>query len=296
LALGQLALALLYGGYWVGDCGDIYKMTSDKPMARLLEIMARLRDPVTGCPWDLKQTFVSVAPYTLEEAFEVVDAIEQGDLAELREELGDLLLQVVFHARIAEELGAFDFADVAAGICDKMVRRHPHVFGAKALTDEAALQDAWERHKRQEWADKRDGAAPTSLLEGVSKALPALVSAEKLQRRAARGGFDWDRPEPVLQKIEEELEECREALAACAGAEKLTEEVGDLLFSCVNLARHLGIDAEQSLRAANAKFARRFRCVEQRLAADGLRPAAQHQQRMESAWEACKAAAKGDDE
>jgi ATP diphosphatase len=253
----------------------------------LLAIMRRLRDPGGGCPWDLRQTFRTVAPYTLEEAHEVVDAIERGDTRELCGELGDLLFQVVFHARMAEEQGWFDFADVVEGICAKMVRRHPHVFGDERHADEEALHAAWEREKHRERSERRDGPAG-SLLEGVALALPALVRTEKLQRRAARGGFDWQAPEPVLEKIREELDECARAMQAGEDHAALEEETGDLLFSCVNLARHLGIDAEQALRRANAKFERRFRRVEQGLQERGLATHAGVQELMETLWEAAK--------
>ncbi len=253
----------------------------------LLAIMRRLRDPQHGCPWDIRQDFRSIAPYTLEEAFEVVDAIEQGDMDELRDELGDLLLQVVFHARMAEEEARFTFRDVVQSICDKMLRRHPHVFGDVEHADEDALHAAWERQKQHERRHKSNDGAD-SLMDGVALALPALVRAEKLQKRAARGGFDWDRPEPVLEKIAEELRECADALAGSAPRQALEEEVGDLLFSCVNLARHLKVDAEQALRRANGKFERRFRAVERGLQADGLKPAVQRRERMEALWQAAK--------
>lgn len=187
-------------------------MTPDSDITRLLAIMARLRDPQDGCPWDTRQTFRSVAPYTLEEAFEVVDAIERDDLVEVRDELGDLLFQVVFHARMAEEQGAFDFGDVVFAICEKMIRRHPHVFEDVVHADDDALRAAWDKQKHQERA-KRPGTEQVSLMDGVAQVLPALMRAEKLQRRAARAGFDWPRPEPVLQKIREELDECAEAMA-----------------------------------------------------------------------------------
>jgi len=259
----------------------------DSNINRLLEIMGRLRDPDSGCPWDLKQTFRSVAPYTLEEAFEVVEAIEGGDPVELQEELGDLLFQVVFHARMGQERAEFDFADVVRGICDKMIRRHPHVFDQVEHGDEEALRNAWELEKQRERAQKRSGGQD-SLMEGVARALPALVRAEKLQRRAARGAFDWQRPEPVLEKVREELAECADALESGVGHRALEEEVGDLLFSCVNLARHLRVDAEQALRGANAKFERRFRFVEQGLARQGVKPGERARERMEALWEESK--------
>jgi ATP diphosphatase len=237
----------------------------------LLAIMERLRG-VDGCPWDRVQTFASIAPYTVEESYEVADAIERGDMAHLKDELGDLLFQVVFHARIAEEGGHFDFDAVAAAICDKLVRRHPHVFGDRPASGiggavTAAIQSvAWEEIKARERA-----AAATSALDGVPLALPALMRAFKLSRRAARVGFDFERPQETADKVAEELAEVREAVAAAgesdaAAARKVFEEVGDLLFAAANLARKLDVDAEAALRAANVKFERRFRGME-RLAA-----------------------------
>jgi ATP diphosphatase len=221
------------------------------PLNRLLAIMARLRDPEHGCEWDLAQTFATIAPYTLEEAYEVADAIARGDMADLREELGDLLFQVVFHARMAEEAGEFAFADVAAAIADKMEARHPHIFGDASGTMSEAR---WEDLKARERAGKGDSSA----LDGVALALPALVRAEKLQKRAARTGFDWPDPSGSQAKIAEEIEELNTALS---DAEKL-EEAGDLLFAAVNFVRAHGISAEEALRAANAKFEARFRAME----------------------------------
>jgi ATP diphosphatase len=219
------------------------------PIDRLLAIMARLRDPVTGCEWDSVQTFATIAPYTIEEAYEVADACARGDMAELRDELGDLLLQVVFHARMAEEAGAFDFHDVAAAIAAKMERRHPHLFGAAA----EGGHHLWEQIK----AEERGAKGHQSALDGVALALPALLRAEKLQKRAARTGFDWPDPGGARAKIEEELAE----VEAASDAER-AEEIGDLLFAVVNWARKLDVDAEAALRAANAKFERRFRAME----------------------------------
>ena len=221
------------------------------PLARLLAIMARLRDPHHGCEWDLAQNFATIAPYTLEEAYEVADAIARNDMADLREELGDLLFQVVFHARMAEEVGAFTFEDVAAAIADKMEARHPHIFSdANGTMTEAR----WEDMKARERADK----GISSALDGVALALPALVRAEKLQKRAARTGFDWPDPSGSLAKINEEIQELK---AAVSDADKL-EEAGDLLFAAVNFVRAYGISAEDALRAANAKFEARFRAME----------------------------------
>lgn len=221
-------------------------------LSRLLSIMATLRDPDQGCSWDKAQTFETIAPYTIEEAYEVSDAIARGDLTDLREELGDLLLQVVFHARIAEEAGAFTFDEVAAAISDKMERRHPHIFGEAEMAD-GMTEAGWESLKAKEREDK--GA--TSALDGVALALPALMRAEKLQKRAARAGFDWPDPAGPAAKVAEEMEEL-----ATAEADAMAEEAGDFLFSAVNLVRAYGIDAEQALRAANMKFERRYRAME----------------------------------
>ena len=230
---------------------------------RLIEIMAKLRNPENGCPWDRQQDFASLIPYTLEEAYEVADAVEREDYADLRDELGDLLLQVAFHARLAEELSLFDFEGVAKSICEKLVRRHPHVFeGIEFDSDEARLE-YWENSKLKEKGEKT-GEKPESILSGVAASLPALMQAQKLQKRAARFGFDWPEIEPVFAKVEEELAETRAALQS-GDREHIEEEVGDLLFVVVNLARHLGVDAETALRAGNRKFIRRFIHVEQRL-------------------------------
>lgn len=222
-------------------------------IAPLLAIMARLRDPQSGCPWDVQQNFASIAPYTIEEAYEVADAIEHDDMASLCDELGDLLLQVAFHARMAEEAGHFAFGDVIAAICGKMIRRHPHVFG-----EENAATPGWEAIKAEE--RRRKEPDDSSALAGVARALPALLRAEKLQKRAARTGFDWPDTDGVFAKIDEEIEEVRQARTAA----EQEEEVGDLLFVVVNLARHLKVDPEQALRSANAKFERRFRMMEDR--------------------------------
>jgi tetrapyrrole methylase family protein/MazG family protein/ATP diphosphatase len=253
----------------------------------LLDIMARLRDPRGGCPWDLEQSFRTILPYTLEEAYEVAEAIENADMGELRDELGDLLFQVVFHSRLAEEQSSFGFADVVDAICDKMVRRHPHVFGDADLSDEQAVRANWEREKAAERARKgAEGAR--SLLAGVARALPALVRAERLQRRAARVGFDWEDLNGVFDKVREELGECHQAVAEHAEPTEQVHEVGDLLFSCVNLARHLGVDAEQALRAANRRFERRFQAIETELGARGQAPDPSLREEMERLWEAVK--------
>ncbi|MFC0203088.1 nucleoside triphosphate pyrophosphohydrolase [Novosphingobium soli] len=246
---------------------------------RLLRIMARLRDPETGCEWDRVQTFATIAPYTIEEAYEVAEAIAQDDLSALREELGDLLLQVVFHARMAQERGAFAFEDVAAAIADKLEARHPHIFGDASAAE--AQTDRWEKLKAQERAAK--GA--TSAVDGVAVSLPALMRAEKLQKRAARVGFDWAEPAGAADKLREEMDE----LAQAEPADKL-EEAGDLLFAAVNLVRLNGIAPEDALRAANAKFERRFRAMETLSAGDGRDFAALSLEEQEAYWQAVKRA------
>ncbi|HEV2441913.1 MAG TPA: nucleoside triphosphate pyrophosphohydrolase [Steroidobacteraceae bacterium] len=246
----------------------------EEAMAALLELMARLRDPQHGCPWDREQTFKTIAPYTIEEAYEVADAVERGEPQKLREELGDLLFQVVFHARMAQEKGWFDFAAVARGIREKLIRRHPHVFEDPGLAAEAGqLSRLWEEQKARERAQSAGaGAAPDhSALADVPRALPALTRAEKLGRRAARVGFDWETASQVRDKVLEEVREIEEALAGetRAGTGKLAEEVGDLLFAVANWGLHLKIDPEEALRAANTKFERRFRRMEALAAAQG---------------------------
>jgi ATP diphosphatase len=236
-----------------------------EPLTRLLAIMARLRDPVQGCPWDREQSFVTIAPYTIEEAYEVADAVSRGAMSELRDELGDLLLQVVFHAQMADEAGHFTFHDVADSISSKMIQRHPHVFGEERIGSAAAQTQAWEEHKAAERAAaaaRRGDVA--SVLDGVALGLPALMRAEKLQKRAARIGFEWPDAAPALVKIDEELSEIKDEIKTGSGPERIGGEVGDLLFACVALARSLGVEPEAALRAANAKFERRFRHVEQR--------------------------------
>ncbi len=256
---------------------------------RLLAIMARLRRPGDGCPWDLEQTFATIAPHTIEEAYEVAEAIDSGDREALKDELGDLLFQVVFHARLAEEEGIFSFVDVAEAISDKMERRHPHVFAAERVADTAEQMRAWESLKAQERAAKTDQNGGSATLAGVSVALPALTRAQKLQARAARVGFDWAEAAPVLDKIDEELDELRDALAEGAAPNRLKDEMGDLLFACVNLARKLGIDPEGALRHGNRKFERRFGSVERALAEKGKHPADSTLDEMESLWREAKA-------
>ncbi len=252
---------------------------------RLLALMARLRDPERGCPWDLEQDFASIAPHTIEEAYEVADAIERGDMTALRDELGDLLFQTVFYAQIARERGAFDFDAIAEGIVAKMIRRHPHVFGDACVDTAEAQTRAWEDHKAVERRARAEteGRAP-SVLDGVTSGLPALTRAVKLQNRAARVGFDWPEPAQVLDKIAEETAEIRTALEQKAPKDSIAEEIGDLLFAVVNLTRHLEVDSETALRAANRKFERRFRRVEQLLAAQGKEPAGSTLDEMEAAW------------
>ena len=251
---------------------------AERALSALLALMARLRDPQRGCPWDREQTFSSIAPYTIEEAYEVADAIERGEHQQLRDELGDLLFQVVFHARMAEERGWFDFAAVATAIHDKLVRRHPHVFAGASPAPEELVR-VWEEQKAQERAEWARGrpAAEATVLAGVPRALPALVRAAKLGRRAARVGFDWPDAQPVRAKVLEEVHEMDAALAAASGAGEagsdaggVAEELGDLLFSIVNWSRHLKLDAEAALRAANAKFERRFAAMESLARARGL--------------------------
>ncbi|MBX3511873.1 MAG: nucleoside triphosphate pyrophosphohydrolase [Hyphomonadaceae bacterium] len=244
----------------------------------VLDVMARLRDPADGCPWDVAQNFRTIAPYTIEEAYEVADAIEREDMAALKEELGDLLFQVAFHARMAEEQGAFDFADVAQALTDKMVERHPHVFGDKIERTAEQQTLAWETLK----AEKRAAKGAPSLLDDVAMALPALMRAEKLTKRAARINFDWPTPDEVLAKLDEELAELKEAQAH-ADQEALTEEMGDVLFVIANLARKLKVDPEEALRRANAKFTRRFQYIETKLAAAG-RTGPQPLDDMEALW------------
>jgi len=250
--------------------------------------MARLRDPDGGCAWDLEQTFATIAPYTVEEAYEVADAIERGDLHDLKDELGDLLLQVVFHARMAEEQGVFGFDDVALAICDKMIRRHPHVFADAAFRDSAEQTRAWESIKAEERAAK--GRADSALAD-VPAGLPAMTRAVKLTKRAARVGFDWPDPEAVLEKLHEEIDELKVEIAAGDQA-KAREELGDLLFVCANLARKLDIEPEDALRAANAKFTRRFGYIEAALAAEGRTPEQSTLAEMEDHWQAAKRAEK----
>ena len=290
-------------------------MNDSHDIGKLLDIMATLRNPDGGCPWDLAQDFSTIAPYTIEEAYEVADAIDRGDLTDLKDELGDLLLQVVFHAQMAKEQGAFEFGDVVAAICDKMTRRHPHVFDAHgcanaaggrmpgAAAEEARKDNAeaqlqhWEDLKRAERAAKGD--VDTSALAGISRGLPEWQRAVKLQHKAAKVGFDWPGPEPVLEKLHEEIEEVRVEFAAvavspgdAAARDRLEDELGDILFVCANLARHAKVDMGSALRRANLKFERRFRTMEALAAADGGL-AGQSLEAQDRYWDRAKAAEKG---
>jgi len=272
-------------------------ITPSRDIARLIEIMALLRRPVTGCPWDQVQTFATIAPYTLEEAYEVVDAIERGDFDDLEDELGDLLLQVVFHARMAEEAGLFAFGDVVYAITSKLVRRHPHVFGDAEDRSTTAINAQWDRIKAQEKAERaaRRAANPDAAhgrrkpgaLAGVPLSLPALTRALKLQEKAGKVGFDWNDPLAVLAKIREETEEIAAEVAA-GRADAARAEIGDLLFAVVNLARHLEADPETVLRAANSKFERRFGYIEETLAAAGKTPAQSTLAEMDALWNEAK--------
>ncbi len=273
-------------------------MKPSSDIARLLEIMAALRTPETGCPWDLEQDFASIAPYTLEEAYEVVDAIERGDLADLRDELGDLLLQVVFHARMAEEQGAFAFPDVVEAITRKLIRRHPHVFGETGTLAPEQVRALWDEIKREEKAERRLAREAMGLpsetreagfLGGVPTALPALTRAQKLTAKAAKVGFDWPDPDQVIEKIHEELEEVKEA-SSTGNRDRIEDEIGDLLFSVTNLARHFGIDPETALRRTNAKFERRFGAIEQALEKQGRQLNDASLEEMEELWVEAKLA------
>ena len=269
-----------------------------KSIADLLAVMAALRTPGTGCPWDLEQTFKTIAPYTIEEAYEVADAIERESMADLKDELGDLLLQVVYHARIAEEQQAFAFGDVAKAITAKMIRRHPHVFGSEAERAAGAAPGFWERIKAAERADavQVDSASEPSILDGVPAGLPALTRALKLQNKAARVGFDWPSLGPVFDKLKEELRELEDVLVggeATCDRTKVEEEFGDLLFVVANVARHLKLDPEAALRAANQKFTRRFHGIERKLAEDGRTPAQSTLAEMDLLWDEAKAGEKG---
>ena len=266
-------------------------MQPSREIGRLIEIMAALRTRGSGCPWDLEQTFATIVPFTLEEAYEVADAVERGDFADLRDELGDLLLQVVFHARMAEEEGRFEFGDVVEAITAKLIRRHPHVFADARDLSPGEVKALWGQIKARERA--RDGAeGPRGVLSGVPLALPALTRALKLQEKAGKVGFDWAEARSVLAKLREELDEIETEIAA-GDADAVAGEIGDLLFAIVNLARHLAVDPEAALRGTNAKFERRFGHIEARLAAEGRAPAGASLEEMEALWVEAKRGEQG---
>jgi nucleoside triphosphate diphosphatase len=270
-------------------------MKPAKDITRLLEIMAALRTPVTGCPWDLEQNFETIKPYTIEEAYEVADAIERGDLDDLRDELGDLLLQVVFHARMAEEAGEFGFGDVVEAITTKMIRRHPHVFAVSEADDPAKVKRQWDEIKTGEKRERAERRVRRGITEdfgaghlgGVPRTMPALVEALKLQQQAAKVGFDWSEPEPILDKIEEEIAEFRAALKSGDKA-KIADELGDLIFAAVNIGRHVGVEPEMAVRGTNTKFRRRFAYIEQALEQNGESLDAATLDRMEELWQQAK--------
>jgi nucleoside triphosphate diphosphatase len=259
-------------------------MEAASSIDRLLQIMARLRDKERGCPWDKEQNFRTIAPYTIEEAYEVAEACEAGDIGALKDELGDLLFQTVFHARMAEEAGLFAFADVAEAISDKMIRRHPHVFGETSIADSDAQTIAWEEQK----ASERKAGGAASVLDGVGHGFPALTRAEKLQKRAARVGFDWPEAASVFDKIAEEISELRAVMTEGGDPARIEDEIGDLLFAVVNLSRHLRTDPEQALRGAARKFERRFRAVEASIKSSGRAPETLTLDELEAEWKQVK--------
>ena len=262
---------------------------SQAPMRQLLHIMARLRDPESGCPWDKEQDFRSISPYTIEEAYEVADAIDRQDMADLLDELGDLLFQVVFHSRMAAEAGHFDFDDVATAICDKMIRRHPHVFGDEIVSDATQQTVAWEAIKVAERAQSAGGQLVDALGD-IPVGMASLARALKLQRRAARVGFDWNEASQVLVKLREEIDELELAMAAGNGADRLEDEIGDLLFTVVNLARHVDIEPEAAARRSNRKFEARFRAMEAKALESGAMLVDLSQEQLEELWFAAKVA------
>lgn len=264
---------------------------STESIKTLLEVMAKLRHPTTGCPWDRKQNFQTIAPYTIEEAYEVADAISRGDTEALIDELGDLLFQVVFHAQMAREKGAFDFDDVVNAIVDKMIRRHPHVFGDEPVGDLESQTLSWEAHKARERHKRGSKDGEESLLDHVPEGLPAVKRAQKLQKRAATAGFDWPSAAEVVPKLEEEILELRQAIEEDAPAARVAAELGDLIFSCVNLARHLSIDAEMALRNSNTEFERRFRYIERSLDRDGRSVEQADTETLEALWNEAKRSA-----
>lgn len=271
-------------------------MEASTDISRLIEIMEALRAPETGCPWDIVQTFETIKPYTIEEAYEVADAIERNDMDDLCEELGDLLLQVVFHSRIAEEMGAFSFGDVVQAVTSKMIRRHPHVFAVSDADTPESVKLQWDQIKAAEKRERLERRASRGVsddpkagfLGSIQRSQPALTEALKLQEQAARVGFDWSAAEPILDKIEEEIGELRQALAE-GRSESISDELGDLIFAMVNIGRHVKVDAENALRGTNTKFRRRFRHIETSLAASGETLEAASLQRMEELWQAAKA-------
>ncbi len=271
-------------------------MEASKDISRLIEIMEALRQPETGCPWDIVQTFETIKPYTVEEAYEVADAIERNDMDDLCDELGDLLLQVVFHSRIAEEMGEFSFGDVVHAVTSKMIRRHPHVFAVSAADTAESVKIQWDVIKAQEKRERAERRAKrglgddfkTGFLGSIQRTQPALTEALKLQEQAARVGFDWSAPEPILDKIEEEVRELREALAE-GKPEKVADELGDLIFALVNIGRHVKTDPENALRGTNTKFRRRFHHIETSLAENGETLEAATLERMEELWQSAKA-------
>lgn len=262
---------------------------NNHPIERLLEIMTQLRDPEKGCPWDQQQTFDTIAPYTIEEAYEVAEAIADKDMDELKSELGDLMFQVVFYAQMAREQGAFDFNDIVNAISDKMITRHPHVFGEKNIEDAEAQTVAWEETKAEERRKKAEASGrPQSALDGVARTLPAFTRAVKLQNRAARVGFDWPDINPVFDKIHEELDELKHEITTKGSSERITEEYGDFLFVVANLGRHLGVEPETVLEQANRKFTRRFQKVEDKLRDLGKTPAQSNLTEMDQLWDLVK--------
>jgi ATP diphosphatase len=271
-------------------------MEASTDISRLIEIMEALRAPETGCPWDIVQTFETIKPYTIEEAYEVADAIERNDMDDLCEELGDLLLQVVFHSRIAEEMGAFSFGDVVQAVTSKMIRRHPHVFAISDADTPESVKLQWDQIKAAEKRERLERRASRGVSEdpkagflgSIQRSQPALTEALKLQEQAARVGFDWSATEPILDKIEEEIGELRQALAE-GRSESISDELGDLIFAMVNIGRHVKVDAENALRGTNTKFRRRFRHIETSLAASGETLEAASLERMEELWQAAKA-------